>query len=347
MTIEKKSLSSSFGKIEVRKDLELLKNISGFRVTPFLKEKLAYVGQLDSYERGSEITKHLLGVAISDTTIHRITDSLGLECEEWLIEEDLRNDLTGEELIYAQVDGSMILTREEKWKEVKLGRIFGASSCLSESESRNWLKESEYVSHLGGHKEFENKMSAILDEYSDFDEQLIFINDGARWQWSWIESEYPKATQILDFYHAMEHIGKFLTLILKPKERKQNMTKCSEILQEEGLDALWNEIEQLIKDKERLLTQTQQSEKSKLKKYLENNRKRMNYPVPIAIGIIKRGLLIGSGAIESAHRTVIQKRLKQAGQRWSIQGAENMLNLRTLNMSGHWDRLVNAIAMSA
>ena len=342
MTIEKKSLNSSFGKIEVRKDLELIKNVSGFRVTPFLKEKLVYVGQLDSYEQGSEITKRLLGLEISDTTINRITDNLGLVCEEWLSEEDLRNDLKEEELIYAQVDGSMILTREEKWKEVKLGRIFGASSCLSESESRNWLKESEYVSHLGGHKAFENKMSAILDDYSDFNERLVFINDGARWQWNWIEAEYPKSTQILDFYHAMEHIGKFLTLILKPKERKQNMSKCSVILQEEGLDALWKEIKQLVKNRERSLTKTQQSEKNKLKRYLENNRKRMNYPE-----FIKRGLLIGSGAIESAHRTVIQKRLKQAGQRWSIQGAKNMLNLRTLNMSGHWNRLVNFIAMSA
>lgn len=179
MTIEKKSLNSSFGKIEVRKDLELIKNHFGFRVTPFLKEKLAYVGQLDSYEQGSEITKRLLGLEISDTTIHRIADNLGLECEEWLAEEDLRNDLSNEALIYAQVDGSMILTREEKWKEVKLGRIFGSSKCLSVSESRSWLKESEYISHLGEHKEFENKMSAILDNYATLNEGLIFINDGA------------------------------------------------------------------------------------------------------------------------------------------------------------------------
>jgi hypothetical protein len=105
---------------------------------------------------------------------------------------------------------------------------------------------------------------------------------------------------------------------------------------------LWAEIKQLVKNIERPLTKTQKSEKDKLKRYLENNRKRMNYPE-----FIKRRLLIGSGAIESAHRTVIQKRLKLAGQRWSIQGAKNMINLRTLNMSGHWDRLVNHIAMSA
>ena len=155
---------------------------------------MVYVGQLDSYEQGSEITKRLLNLEISDTTIHRITGSLGLECETWLEEEDLRSDLKEEELIYAQVDGSMILTREEKWKEVKLGRIFGVSSCLSVSKNRNWLKESEYVSHLGSHIEFEKKMSAILDNYADFNNQLVFINDGAKWQWNWIDAEYPEAT---------------------------------------------------------------------------------------------------------------------------------------------------------
>lgn len=323
--------------------MEVAKNISGFRVTPYLKEKLVYIGQLDSYEQGSEIADRLLGVNTSDTTINRITDSIGLISEEWLEEEDLRDDFSEEEIVYAQVDGSMIFTREEKWKEVKLGRIFGASSCLELSFSRNWLKKSEYISHLGGHKVFENKMSEILDNYSNKNENLVFINDGAKWQWNWIDAEYPKATQILDFYHVMEHIGKYLTLVLSAEARKQNMSICAEILKNQGVDKLWQEIEQLeLLNKKSKLTKKQQSEKLKLKKYLDNNRKRMNYPE-----YIKKGLLIGSGAIESAHRTVIQKRLKLAGQRWSIQGAKNMINLRTLNKSGHWDRLVNFIAFAA
>ena len=47
--------------------------------------------------------------------------------------------------------------------------------------------------------------------------------------------------------------------------------------------------------------------------------------------------LIGSGAIESAHRNVLHKRLKQPGQRWSKKGLQNMINLRVLNKSGHWN----------
>ena len=57
--------------------------------------------------------------------------------------------------------------------------------------------------------------------------------------------------------------------------------------------------------------------------------------------------IIGSGAIESAHRTVVQKRMKQSGQRWSNKGAQNMLNLRVLNMNKQWDKVVALIKKAA
>jgi hypothetical protein len=53
-----------------------------------------------------------------------------------------------------------------------------------------------------------------------------------------------------------------------------------------------------------------------------------------------RGLMFGSGAIESAHRNVIKQRLKLAGQRWSRAGAQAVANLRVLHKSGHWGALI-------
>src|SRR4051794_2555993 len=50
--------------------------------------------------------------------------------------------------------------------------------------------------------------------------------------------------------------------------------------------------------------------------------------------------IIGSGAIESAHRTVVQKRMKQSRQRWSVQGAQNMLNLRVTRKNLQWFKIV-------
>jgi len=50
--------------------------------------------------------------------------------------------------------------------------------------------------------------------------------------------------------------------------------------------------------------------------------------------------IIGSGAIESAHRTVVQKRLKLSGQRWSKRRAQNMLNLRVINKNQQWNKII-------
>ena len=68
----------------------------------------------------------------------------------------------------------------------------------------------------------------------------------------------------------------------------------------------------------------------------------MNYP-----DYIEKNLLIGSGAIESAHRTVLQKRLKQSGQRWSEKGLTNMIKLRSASMSGYWNEVQSLIRKAA
>jgi len=66
--------------------------------------------------------------------------------------------------------------------------------------------------------------------------------------------------------------------------------------------------------------------------YLNTNKKRINY------GLFKeKGYLIGSGAIEAAHRDVIQKRLKLSGQRWTMAGAQQVANLRVADKSNRWN----------
>ncbi len=77
-------------------------------------------------------------------------------------------------------------------------------------------------------------------------------------------------------------------------------------------------------------------ERENLLGYLERNLFRMNYPA-----YRKKGLHIGSGAMEAAHRTLVQKRCKLSGQRWSKKGATNIIRLRNLNMNNQWYRLTN------
>jgi len=279
------------------------------------------------------MTKMLLGVEISDSTIYRLTDKVGQEITEVIDLPETREEVKLEkgEIMYVQVDGSMLLTREDGWKETKLGRVFKSSSILPESAKRQWIRESQYVGHLGSHTQFENLMSQIIDEpYRKHSNQIAFVGDGARWQWSWVESEYPESIQILDFYHTMEHIGKYLKVTKRRKEEVDNlMHKIARILKGKGIETTMRYIDNIPRK-----TNKQIEEYKALCTYVENNKSKMDYPK-----YLERNLLIGSGAIEAAHRTVLQKRLKQSGQRWSKKGMSNMIKLRSASMSGYWNEI--------
>ena len=97
---------------------------------------------------------------------------------------------------------------------------------------------------------------------------------------------------------------------------------------------LENGIIRVIKNIKRLAGQN--IEAQKLIAYYEGNKDRMDYKSYQQIGCG----IIGSGAIESAHRTVVQKRMKQSGQRWSWKGAQHMLNLRVIRKNLQWDKII-------
>ena len=79
--------------------------------------------------------------------------------------------------------------------------------------------------------------------------------------------------------------------------------------------------------------------KNKLLQYYESNKEKMDYMKYRSMG----AGLIGSGVIESAHRTVIQKRMKLSGQRWTKKKAQNMLTLRCVKLSGEWNKVIHLI----
>ncbi|MCP4551660.1 MAG: hypothetical protein GY834_06380, partial [Bacteroidetes bacterium] len=77
-----------------------------------------------------------------------------------------------------------------------------------------------------------------------------------------------------------------------------------------------------------------ETQKQNLINYYEKNRKRMRYNI-----FLKRGLLIGSGAVESAHRNVLQQRMQLSGQRWTKTGFQQIANLRAIYKSDKWHRI--------
>lgn len=290
---------------------------------------MTYSGQLDSYEKSNEVLKEMLQIEVSETQIYRVTDYYGKAVAATVNEDAVLSPVKGDEVLYVQADGSMILTREEGWSEVKVGRIFKSSDCLHPEGKPGWISHSQYTAHLGGHKEFTKTLDTLIDKYGNLGQRLVFVSDGATWIKNWIEDAFPKAVSILDYYHACEHLHEFSSSVFTDKAIEKIWTDK----QKQWL--LKGKVKTVISNIKRIGKKSDAA--NQLINYYGNNKHRMNYQVYVKIGCG----IIGSGAIESAHRTLVQKRMKQSGQRWSWEGAQHMLALRVARNNKDWNKVID------
>lgn len=235
---------------------------------------------------------------------------------------------------YVMVDESMLFTRENKWMGIKVGRIFSQSQVVEIQEDRAEIQRSVYVCHLGKSDQFFIKLERYILKYRN----LVFIADGAAWIWKWVEDNYPGAIQVLDFFHAFEKLGKFSVMYLANEQKRQRW------LEEQKIKLLENGVDQVITEIKSIRSTNQQVKeaKEKIVRYFEEHEDRMQYKTYRQLG-----LMIGSGPIEAAHRTVVQQRLKLSGQRWSINGAQRIANLRAMEKSNNWPCILNLIKNAA
>lgn len=333
------TILTSLGDISFPKNHPLATAPAGFKISPYMQEQMCRVGTKLTFEEASEEITQMMGIDVNAKQIERICHHYGelLEQVDW---KQAYNDGVQLRLpikdrtTYAMMDGSMILTRQkgEAWKEVKLCRTFQSGERVEDfSKNRNYIRHSNYVAHLGKHDDFFDKVLEVLPTQAP----MVFICDGAKWIWNWIDEYYPKSTQILDFYHCKEHLFAFAKIYYHKDETlsKKWVDNCIETLMNQKVEELLTTIKQLPCNQKQL-----EKDKEKLFNYLQNNKKRINY------GLYKeQNLLFGSGAIESANRDIIQKRMKLSGQRWTMPGAQQMLNLRTCYKSGKGAKLRDLI----
>lgn len=299
---------------------------------------LCYLGQSKVYEEASQICDKLLHVDVSSPQIQRVCRFYGEHLDQ-VIDKNLEEyipvleDLTAQDNVYVMVDGSFLFTREDKWKEIKLGRIFSDRSVIPINAKRNEVMESVYVSHMGSVKKFFPKLERHLVPYK----KKVIIADGAAWIWNWVEDNYPGATQILDFYHAKDKLVLFAKHQFKEEQERKNW--------------LANRYEQLMTDQVEEVISVVKSIRSRCPSATEAKYTLIRYFVEHAERMLyktyrDKGLLIGSGPIEAAHRNVLQQRLKLSGQKWSIEGANAIANLRCYEKGGSWP-LVEKIIKAA
>ena len=154
--------------------------------------------------------------------------------------------------------------------------------------------------------------------------------DGAPWIWGLADMYYPGAARLLDFYHASEHLHK-TAAALWPKETADEW--CEQRQQQLKTGKLDDFFCELRRTAEERATNDPELDPKKLLKYFETNRDRLGYAEAQ-----KNKLPIGSGVVESAGKHIVQMRLKQSGMRWSLPGAQAVLNMRTRHRSGQFEQ---------
>lgn len=344
---------SRYGLISINHDNEWSVQ-DGLKSTPYMRDLLLYSGQEDNYQTSCEHIKKYLRVEADDSQLNRLCVSYGSRLESYTedlgecLEEKsktISQSIELKENVYAMFDGCLLPTRPHEvdgekigsWKEMKLGRIFREKDHIDLGKKPNEIRSSMYVSHFGHHKEFTDKLEVIVDNFEPLSERLVFINDGAVWIANFIKSNYPYATDILDFYHASEYLHDFSKVIFS---KKTEAVEKAQWVDKQTFRLLNNKVENIISEIEQmdLRGKTKIAAQQKIIKYYTNNKNRMLYKT-----YRERGLLIGSGPIESAHRFVLQKRMKQSGQKWTKKGGQAIANLRVFHLNNQWDKVIELI----
>ena len=297
-------------------------------ISSFAQEAMCYMGQHLVFKEAEEVINTLTSADINAKQIERLCHYYGQSLEDDLLRnievnayEEVLPEVS-EKPHYVSVDWSMYYTREEDWKEIKLGRIYKHEDLMEVSKDRCELLSSDYVAHLGSSKDFLPKMEYYIENIKN----KVFIADGARWIWNWVEDTYPDCEQIVDFFHAKEHLCEFAKEHFKDKSyREKWIDKQSEVMLNKGISPVIKTLNKLPEKTEKL---------RQLIGYYTNHQKRMQYHL-----FKEKGLIIGSGAIESAHKDVLQKRLKLSGQRWTKRGLQQMAQLRVAYKSKKWDHI--------
>lgn len=304
-------------------------------MSPYLQEQTTFISQMEVYGQACQTIEKLLRVKISTSQVYRITDTYGGLIDEKLKQKIPQIKIPKDEVVYAQVDGGMIFT-DDGWQEVKVGRIFKETDIERQSQGteRQKITKSQYAAHLGHYSGFVKIFDQGLNRYKQLEKRLVFINDGATWINNWIKGNYPKARSILDYYHVTEHLSKIGKLLIKEEDKfKEWFNHNRQWLLESKLDEVINSVRTLKAN-----TAEQVDAKYVEIRYLIKNKNRMDYRLYRSLG-----LQIGSGAIEAAHRSVVQARMKKSGQRWSDEGARKMLNLRVCFKSQRWKLIIDQV----
>lgn len=321
-----------------------------FKITPAAMLRIAYWAQnQSSYQRAEDAIAEAMHIKINDDTVRQVTNYVGslvfqndCKCAEdafrLLVNNGLDARKKSRHVLYIQTDGAALNTRlkdEEgsTWRENKLGEVFSTDNIYywtdHKGNRQHMINKKEYISYVGAASEFKKHLlaCALRNGYGRYRDTVV-LSDGATWIRNMVEECFPDAQQILDFFHLSENVHTYAKYLFKMNEDKYKpwAKNICGLLRASQYHSVLQELE-TIKDKK------PNGCPVNLHGYILNNINNIDYAA-----YEKKGCFIGSGAIESGNKTILQDRLKRAGMRWNTQTAQAMLTLKSKAESGLWHR---------
>ena len=225
------------------------------------------------------------------------------------------------------MDSTSVLIRKDGWKHA-------TAATVSTYDSEGNRLHTVYIGRMPekgkiqAKRLLEKEVEAMTKKHKF--RHTVCIADGARDLWLFFRKKYPEAIHVIDFFHVCEHLSTLSELFFKdPSEAKTWYKKHRTILKEDPDGA-----SKVIRAVRYRRSKTRENPKIEAElKYLQRNRRRMNY-----FELQQNHLPIGSGVVEAACKNLISARLKKSGMRWTINGGQTVLTLRSLILSNRWEQ---------
>jgi hypothetical protein len=213
-----------------------------------------------------------------------------------------------------------------------LGAIFTQTDVDDQGRPVRDEHSTTYIGAMEGAEEFGLRLyTEAWNRGWDRATIRVVMGDGSHWIWNIADQHFPGAIQIVDLYHAREHLWDLARKLYPADEVSQKRWL------KHKLDWLENgKIEKLVTALRKLAETNRNAELVKAirieAEYFDGNRERMRYPEFRA-----KNLFVGSGVIEAGCKTVIGSRLKQSGMFWTVRGANAIIALRCCCLSGKFE----------
>ena len=333
--------------------MELRAGIVDGRWTPWAAEVAAWVVTHMTPQDAEDLFARMGGLSPSKSSLDRLPKALGERWEagreDW--EESLRSRETVPKeavAVAVSLDGVLLPMKDgerarkrddarEAGKRTKGPAGYCEAGCatLSLYDKRGERLSTIQFGRMPEHKKATLKemltaeLTHVMAQRPDL--KLVKLADGARDNWDYLSDHLPLGVELVDFYHAAEHLQSAIDEAYgetNPKGRA-HAEKLRHVLRDDP-----NGVDKVIRALRYQRAQHPRSKKIQTElTYFMNNRDRMKYAAATAAH-----LPIGSGVVEAACKTLVTQRMKRSGMRWLPEGGQAILTLRSLVQSDRFDR---------